>query len=1095
MTAQPNLDVLNSLLSSFAGHAVVAKPRPALVPFRNFLAEALGDTWTRLETELLGGGVVATDARLTSSPDVTTDILPQTGTKGLAAGGTRLVCPAPGMSGESGQTLVATGETHPGLSDSATADRHPGPAVGTSTRRVDARPVRNSLTGRTGVRTEGMLATAGVSSAEAAQALEFAVVSGETTVSLGKGDPQTARSGAVVAAAEVTDLGETDPQAVGAKILRPVGSETISPEGTVWIAANEDWRHPAKQASVVNTATGRGPADLPLGEESFAGLELGDPRRAMFPPRDLFGVLAGEETSTNGAVGTSASAGTGTLNNEPVLRPSVTQSENPLAHEEVLPGAQVEEGVVPGTRTAFAFGFEKTHVSKVTSSSDHGREEFSGRREALRPAVATDPKPVEKGQTRAERASENGGVRTLWLGGQKHRETRAYAGTTVPETPADQPSSGPEQLAEPDISGRHVSFPQTGSSASQAEAASTISTQPTAVSASPEPDLSAVAGPGGKTRPLGEGVMHLADEPPVLPISRPWAERVELDGRGVKDTSTTATAKPGDPSAKGRETSRNAARSGLSGALAFVDQAPAGVFQTAETTGAAEGPESPEPGKASKGSLRVAVSTTEEAPGGANQATKTAFVSETEPLQAVGEGNKSDRGTEIHRRVAPLAAKLARLLEETGARVVHARAATEPQPVVAEDTLQTGRIRPRMERNADSVQVESSKAVLLSSVDQESGEPSRPTFTSRGTGATVSTGFVHVTHDGTQRTEQILRHGPSLSEQSSAVGRTVAAGDARPEREALGGRVGATEQLPTSNTHGEAGSVSSRRQPEHRARETVGAVKLQPADGRLQRTAESVAGDLSRGNEEGAGTTMPASGTETEPIAPGRSKQKVSAIRPTAARPRKSSPQVSSPHRGTGAAQVEEKGRHGHEQVKFGPAGTTAPQGSHAAPVGEAHTEMGHVRRAGRLPSTPPAVQAEQILDQVRSRLVRHRLLPNRNSLVVQLRPPELGRIRIRVEAQGQVLRAVVEADSSATRDLLHSSVQHLVQTLDEQGLRVQQIQILPFADRQANPDQSQHGPGRQATPDWTDQEAGENAGQRSGREDRWAGQDGGWVA
>ncbi|HFE52387.1 MAG TPA: hypothetical protein ENK07_03035, partial [Bacteroidetes bacterium] len=63
MPTQPNFDVLNGLLSSFAGHPIVAKPRPGLMPFRDFLAEALGDSWTRLEQALLGGAALAGGAQ------------------------------------------------------------------------------------------------------------------------------------------------------------------------------------------------------------------------------------------------------------------------------------------------------------------------------------------------------------------------------------------------------------------------------------------------------------------------------------------------------------------------------------------------------------------------------------------------------------------------------------------------------------------------------------------------------------------------------------------------------------------------------------------------------------------------------------------------------------------------------------------------------------------------------------------------------------------------------------------------------------------------------------------------------------------------
>jgi flagellar hook-length control protein FliK len=70
-----------------------------------------------------------------------------------------------------------------------------------------------------------------------------------------------------------------------------------------------------------------------------------------------------------------------------------------------------------------------------------------------------------------------------------------------------------------------------------------------------------------------------------------------------------------------------------------------------------------------------------------------------------------------------------------------------------------------------------------------------------------------------------------------------------------------------------------------------------------------------------------------------------------------------------------------------------------------------------------------------------------RNTVVLQLEPPELGHIRVQVRLTDERLSAAFWADSPEVRTLLHTHLPTLQQALTQHGFQTQQISIALAAD------------------------------------------------
>jgi len=129
------------------------------------------------------------------------------------------------------------------------------------------------------------------------------------------------------------------------------------------------------------------------------------------------------------------------------------------------------------------------------------------------------------------------------------------------------------------------------------------------------------------------------------------------------------------------------------------------------------------------------------------------------------------------------------------------------------------------------------------------------------------------------------------------------------------------------------------------------------------------------------------------------------------------------------------------------PSGIALPSGKERAQ--EVHTAAWHhsaraVDGSNAAAAAEPAVQGEsrqfihQLADQIQV-LVRD----GKGDIRIQLKPDVLGRIEIKAEATPSGVVARITTESSAVRNHLESNIQVLQQTLADQGLRVDRIQIV----------------------------------------------------
>jgi len=81
------------------------------------------------------------------------------------------------------------------------------------------------------------------------------------------------------------------------------------------------------------------------------------------------------------------------------------------------------------------------------------------------------------------------------------------------------------------------------------------------------------------------------------------------------------------------------------------------------------------------------------------------------------------------------------------------------------------------------------------------------------------------------------------------------------------------------------------------------------------------------------------------------------------------------------------------------------------------------------------------LLDQV-SRQMSRAMLRGDRTLKIQLKPPELGIIKIEMDVQHNSLKVNMVAESSTVKDLLMSNVAELRETLNQQGIKIDNVDV-----------------------------------------------------
>jgi flagellar hook-length control protein FliK len=81
------------------------------------------------------------------------------------------------------------------------------------------------------------------------------------------------------------------------------------------------------------------------------------------------------------------------------------------------------------------------------------------------------------------------------------------------------------------------------------------------------------------------------------------------------------------------------------------------------------------------------------------------------------------------------------------------------------------------------------------------------------------------------------------------------------------------------------------------------------------------------------------------------------------------------------------------------------------------------------------------LVDQVGKQISRS-IKRGERILRLQLKPPQLGSLRVEMDMKGNILKLGMTAENSSVKDILLSSVHELKETLSEQGVKLDKIDI-----------------------------------------------------
>ena len=81
------------------------------------------------------------------------------------------------------------------------------------------------------------------------------------------------------------------------------------------------------------------------------------------------------------------------------------------------------------------------------------------------------------------------------------------------------------------------------------------------------------------------------------------------------------------------------------------------------------------------------------------------------------------------------------------------------------------------------------------------------------------------------------------------------------------------------------------------------------------------------------------------------------------------------------------------------------------------------------------------LIDQV-GRQISQSFLKGNKSIQLQLRPPELGALKIEMDMQSSGLKLAIVAENSSVKDMLMSSIPQLRESLIEQGIRLERLDV-----------------------------------------------------
>lgn len=127
--------------------------------------------------------------------------------------------------------------------------------------------------------------------------------------------------------------------------------------------------------------------------------------------------------------------------------------------------------------------------------------------------------------------------------------------------------------------------------------------------------------------------------------------------------------------------------------------------------------------------------------------------------------------------------------------------------------------------------------------------------------------------------------------------------------------------------------------------------------------------------------------------------------------------------------------------------GTIAPQGNEGhfqplMPATSSSTQSPDAAALVRLPSGTAVPESQVLNGIIENMAVRIGPLKETNSITIRLQPEELGRLKIELEVNKESVRAHLIAQNQHSHDILERNLPRLREALEQQGLRLDDIQV-----------------------------------------------------
>ena len=102
------------------------------------------------------------------------------------------------------------------------------------------------------------------------------------------------------------------------------------------------------------------------------------------------------------------------------------------------------------------------------------------------------------------------------------------------------------------------------------------------------------------------------------------------------------------------------------------------------------------------------------------------------------------------------------------------------------------------------------------------------------------------------------------------------------------------------------------------------------------------------------------------------------------------------------------------------------------------------------------AVPPEQVVQQVRDRLVNHETKPGSEQIVLRLSPEHLGELKVNLSLEGQRLKVEIVAENRMVRDSLMQHTDALKESLSRQNIKMESFEVTTGGNGSADSGRSQ---------------------------------------